>query len=440
MAEATLVVGAMWGDEGKGKIVDVLSSTVSLCLRGQGGHNAGHTIVTGGVTYDFHLLPSGLVNPNCLNLVGSGCVVHVPSFFKELEQLKEKGLNTEGRILLSDRAHVDFDLFQAVDGLEEVELGKDSIGTTKKGLQASNSRSPTFSCKAARSGLMLAEIFEYEVLEAKLRRLADGYKKRFGDLLKYDVEDELARFREYIPKLGPYIVEEIPLLRSAKENKAQILIEGAQATMLDITYGTYPYVTSSNCSVGGILAGLPLDWRSIKEVIGVMKVGLLLAYTTRVGSGPFPTEQLNEVGEKLQQVGREIGVTTGRKRRCGWLDLVVIKHTHEVNGYTALNLTKLDILDDFDELKVATEYWFQGEKLESLPANCRTLDSVEVKYETLPGWKQSTFGKRAWYDLPPNARKYVEFIENFTGIPVKYVGTGPDRDHMIYRQGARAPQ
>lgn len=389
-------------------MIDVLASNVQLCLRGQGGHNAGHTIVADGVTYDFHLCPSGLLNPSCLNLVGSGCVVHVPSFFAELEKLKEKGLNTDDRIFLSDRAHVDFDLHQAVDGLEEVELGKESIGTTKKGI------GPTFSSKATRSGVMLADVFEHEFLALKLRRLYDGYKKRFGDLLKYDVEDEIARFKEYAEKLQSYVVDEVPLLRSAKEQKSKILVEGAQAIMLDISYGTYPYVTSSNCSVGGILAGLSLDWRSIKEVVGVVK-----AYTTRVGGGPFPSEQLDAVGTTLQEVGREFGVTTGRRRRCGWLDLVVVKFSQDVNGYTALNLTKLDILDDFDEIKVAISYSHNGSKLDSFPANGRILSNVDVQYKTFPGWKKSTYGARAFYDLPPQARDYITFIETFVGVPVR---------------------
>lgn len=416
------MLGSQWGDEGKGKMIDVLAHKVQLCLRGQGGHNAGHTIVADGVTYDFHLIPSGLLNPSCVNLIGSGCVVHVPSFFGELAKLKEKGLQYEDRIFISDRAHVDFDLFQAVDGLEEVELGKGAIGTTKKGI------GPTFSSKASRSGMMLADVFDHELLEFKLRRLYDGYKKRFGDLLQYNVEEEISRFKKYTEELQPFVIDEVPLLRSAKASKAKILVEGAQAIMLDISYGTYPFVTSSNCSVGGILAGLSLDWRSIKEVIGVVK-----AYTTRVGSGPFPTEQLNEAGEQLQQVGKEFGVTTGRKRRCGWLDLVVIKYSHEINGYTSLNLTKLDILDGFDEIKIATQYSYNGQPLDSFPASAKILANVEVQYETLPGWKTSTYGVKTYYDLPANARKYVEYIQQYTGVKVKYIGTGPARDHMIYR-------
>ncbi|KAJ9641847.1 Adenylosuccinate synthase [Coniosporium tulheliwenetii] len=371
---ATVVLGAQWGDEGKGKLV-------------------GHTIVANGITYDFHILPSGLVNPSCQNLVGSGCVVHVPSFFKELEALKEKGLDTTGRIYISDRAHVVFDLHQLVDGLEEVELGQG-----------------------------MADLFGQEVFETKLRRLADGFKKRFGDLLQYDVEDEIARYREYIPKLQDYVIDQVPLVKSAKESKAMILVEGANAIMLDIDAGSYPFVTSSNTGLGGVLTGLTLGWRNIREVIGVVK-----AYTTRVGSGPFPTEQLNEVGEKLQSVGREFGVTTGRKRRCGWLDLVVIKYSHECNDYTALNLTKLDILDDFEEIKVATQYSYNGEPLESFPANLDILGNVDITYETFPGWQKPTTGAKAFYDLPLNARKYIEFIEKFVGVKIKYIGTGPGR-------------
>jgi len=287
---------------------------------------------------------------------------------------------------------------------------------------------PTFSSKAARSGMQIADVFDHELLESKLRRLYDGYKKRFGDLLQYDVEEEITRFKTYTEQLQPFVIDEVPLLRSAKTSKAKVLVEGAQAIMLDIAFGTYPFVTSSNCSVGGIIAGLSLDWRSIKEVIGVVK-----AYTTRVGSGPFPTEQLNDVGEKLQSVGKEYGVTTGRKRRCGWLDLVVIKYGHDINGYTALNLTKLDILDDFDEIKVATSYKYQGQELESFPASLKILENLEVVYETLPGWKKSTYGVKSYYGLPANARKYIEFIEQYVGVKVKYIGTGPARDHLIYR-------
>ncbi|KAF3004954.1 hypothetical protein E8E13_007713 [Curvularia kusanoi] len=418
----TVVLGAQWGDEGKGKLADILANESQLCCRAQGGNNAGHTIVANGVTYDFHILPSGLVNPNCVNVVGSGCVVHVPSFFKELEALDKHGLDTTDRIYISDRAHVVFDVHQLVDGLEEVELGGGNIGTTRKGI------GPAYSSKMTRSGLRMCDLFDEEVFEKKLRRVADGYKKRFGDLLKYDVEEEIARYKELRPKIAPYVVDQVPLLQSAKEKNAKILVEGANALMLDIDYGTYPFVTSSNTGLGGVITGLTLGWRSIKEVIGVVK-----AYTTRVGSGPFPTEQLNEVGETLQKVGHEVGVTTGRKRRCGWLDLVVLKHSHACNDYTSLNLTKLDVLDDFDELKIATSYSHKGQKLEGFPSNPDVLAEVEVHYETMPGWKKPTTGAKSYYDLPSQARAYIEFIEKFIGVKVKWIGVGPARDHMVVR-------
>ncbi|KAF1946657.1 hypothetical protein EJ02DRAFT_440931 [Clathrospora elynae] len=418
----TVVLGAQWGDEGKGKLADILAHESQICCRAQGGNNAGHTIVANGITYDFHILPSGLVNPNCVNVIGSGCVVHVPSFFKELEALEKYGLKTDGRIYISDRAHVVFDVHQLVDGLEEVELGGGFIGTTRKGI------GPAYSTKMTRSGLRMCDLFDEAIFEKKLRRLAMGFQKRFGDLLKYDVDDEIARYKDLREKLAPYVVDQIPLLASAKAKNANILVEGANALMLDIDYGTYPFVTSSNTGLGGVITGLNLGWRSLKEVIGVVK-----AYTTRVGSGPFPTEQLNKFGDKLQSVGHEVGVTTGRKRRCGWLDLVVVKHSHACNDYTAINLTKLDVLDDFDELKVATSYSINGEKLEGFPSNPELLAQVEVQYETLPGWKKPTTGATSYYDLPIQARSYIEYIEKFVGVKVKWIGVGPARDHMISR-------
>lgn len=275
----------------------------------------GHSIHANGVSYSFHLLPSGLINPNCMNFIGSGVVFHVPSFFKELKELDDLGLpGVYDRILVSDRVHIDLDLHAAVDGLEEVELGEGKIGTTGRGI------GPSYSCKAARSGIRMAEVFDAELFESKLRRLASGYAKRYGDLLKYDVEEELARFNEYRPKLAKYAVDGVSLLQSAQKNNTKILVEGANALMLDLDMGSYPYVTSSTTSIAGIIGGLALNPRGLTEVIGVVK-----AYTTRNGMGSFKTEDLGEVGTKLQDVGREWGTSTGRKRRCGWLDLVVVR-------------------------------------------------------------------------------------------------------------------
>ncbi|KAH8698747.1 adenylosuccinate synthetase AdB [Talaromyces proteolyticus] len=421
---ATIVLGSQWGDEGKGKITDLLSQNATLCCRSAGGHNAGHTIVHNSVTYDFHILPSGLISPKCLNLIGAGTVFHVPSFFKELDALEKKGLiGASKRVFISDRAHVCFDLHSVVDGLEEAKLGGRKVGTTGKGI------GPCYSDKAARRGVRVGEIFDEEVFERKLRNLATGYKNRFGDLV-YDVEEEISRFKEYRKTLKPYIIDQLPFLQKYKNDEG-ILVEGANALMLDLDHGTYPFVTSSSTGLGGAIQGLALNPFKIKDVIGVVK-----AYTTRVGSGPFPSEQLNEYGEKLQSAGREFGVTTGRKRRCGWFDLVLCRYSLAVNHYTALNLTKLDILDDFDEIKVAIAYKLpDGTRVEdSYPADPDVLQKVEVEYITLPGWKSNTMGATKYEDLPENARKYVEYIEKgLDGVPVKWIGTGPAREHMIIR-------
>ncbi|EEU44651.1 uncharacterized protein NECHADRAFT_49575, partial [Fusarium vanettenii 77-13-4] len=409
----------------KGKLTDILAPYAQLCARAAGGHNAGHSCLANGVSYSFHLLPSGLINPKCMNFIGTSVVFHVPSFFQELEELDAKGLpNVYDRILVSDRVHIDFDLHAAVDGLEEVELGERKVGTTGKGI------GPSYSTKAARSGIRLSEIFDEELFESKLRRLAAGYAKRYGDLLKYDVEEEIARFKEYRPKLAKYAVDAVAFMSSAQESNTSILIEGANALMLDLDWGTFPYVTSSSTCLGGCIAGLALNPTKIEEVIGVVK-----AYTTRVGSGPFPTEDVTEeVGVKLQDVGREWGTTTGRRRRCGWLDLVVVKYSTAINHYTALNLTKLDILDGFEKIKIAIAYKDEnGEDVPSFPADLKRLENVKVVYHEMDGWMKPTTDAKNYYDLPKQAREYIEFIEKFVGVKVKWIGTGPSRDSMIKR-------
>jgi adenylosuccinate synthase len=273
-------------------------------------------------------------------------------------------------------------------------------------------------------------MFNEEVFERKLRQLADGFKKRYGDLLQYDVEEEIARFREYRPKLADRVVDAVAFMSSAQEKNTKILVEGSQALLLDLDYGTYPYVTSSSTCLGGIIGGLALKRRNIKEVIGVVK-----AYTTRVGSGCFPTEDLGEIGSSLQQLGGEVGVSTGRKRRCGWLDLVVLKYSCAVNDYDSLNLSKLDVLDTFDNIKIAIAYKDPktGEELPSFPADPSLLEHLEVVYHEMPGWKTSTSKTRQWSELPKEARDYVEYIEKFVQCKIKWIGTGPDREDMIVR-------
>ncbi|KAH7192268.1 Adenylosuccinate synthetase [Fusarium flagelliforme] len=413
-----VILGAQWGDEGKGKLTDILAPDAQLCARAAGGHNAGHSIVANGVSYSFHLLPSGLINPNCLNFIGSGVVFHVPSFFSEMAALVEKGLpSVEDRLLVSDRVHIILQQHIAVDGLEEKELGDKKIGI-----------GPTYSKAAAREGVRLVDVFNKELFDSKLRRLEAGYRKRFGDLFEYDLEEEIARFDEYRPKLAKYAVDGVSFMKAAQEDNKNIIVEGANALMLDIKYGSYPFVTSSNTTIGGIIGGLTLNPKNITETIGVVK-----AYTTRVGQGAFKTEDTGEIGTQLQEIGREWGTSTGRRRRCGWLDLVVVKYSASINYYSALNLTKLDVLDTFETIKIAIAYKVDGEELDHYPADLDLLERAEVVYHEMPGWQKPTTGAKTFYDLPKQAREYIEYIEKYVGVKVKWIGTGPDREAMIMR-------
>lgn len=406
--------------------MDILAYKFPLICRSAGGHNAGHTIVVQDKTYDFHILPSGLINPKSTNLIGAACVVSIPQFFHELESLHKHGLDTTDRIYISDRAQVLFELHSLVDGLEEVELGDAKVGTTKKGI------GPCYQTKHGRSGVRIGEIFDKAGMDRRLRTMAKSYKKRYGDLLQYDVEAEIKRFDEWRPQLAQYVVDQVPLISEHEKSGGQMLVEGANALMLDIDWGTYPMVTSSNTGIGGVFTGLGISPFKLKDVIGVVK-----AYQTRVGGGPFPSELTDAIGEKLQSIGREVGVTTGRKRRCGWLDLVLLKYSTNINHYTVFNFTKLDVLDDFEELEVAVAYKVDGKELEAFPATIAVLERVEVEYKTMPGWKAKTTGINSYSALPENARKYIEFVEQFTGVPVKWIGTGPGRDAMIERQVER---
>lgn len=360
----------------------------------------------------------GLVNPKCTGILGSGVVVHVPSFFKELEALEEQGLDCTNRLFISDRAHLVFDFHQIVDGLKEVELGGSSIGTTKKGI------GPAYSGKASRSGLRVHHLFDASFPD-KFRKLVEGRFKRYGHF-DYDTEGEILRYKDLASRLRPYVIDSLTYIHKALATNKRLLVEGANALMLDLDFGTYPYVTSSSTSIGGVCTGLGIPPKRLGRVIGVVK-----AFTTRVGGGPFPTEQLNDVGVHLQEVGREYGTTTGRRRRCGWLDLVVLQHSHMVNGYDCLNLTKLDVLDQLPEIKIGVKYLVDGKVLEGFPADLHVLEKVEVEYVTLPGWNTPITECTSYDALPENAKKYVEFIEAFIGVPVEWIGVGPGRESML---------
>uniref|UniRef100_A0A668U3A4 Adenylosuccinate synthetase n=1 Tax=Oreochromis aureus TaxID=47969 RepID=A0A668U3A4_OREAU len=425
--KVTVVLGAQWGDEGKGKVVDLLAQDADMVCRCQGGNNAGHTVVVDSVEYDFHLLPSGIINPKVTAFIGNGVVIHLPGLFEEAEKNERKGKSLkdwEKRLIISDRrvcAHcvcvlspsfAVFDFHQAVDGVQEQqrqEQAGQNLGTTKKGI------GPVYSAKAARSGLRICDLLaDFTQFSERYKALAKQYQSMYPTL-KIDIDGELLKLKDYVEQIKPMVRDGVHYMYEALHGPPKkILVEGANAALLDIDFGTYPFVTSSNCTVGGVCTGLGMPPQNVGEVYGVVK-----AYTTRVGIGAFPSEQKNEIGELLQTRGKEVGVTTGRKRRCGWLDLVLIKYAHMINGFTALALTKLDILDVFTEIKVGIGYKVDNQTIPHFPANQEVLQRVEVQYETLPGWDSDTSAARSFEELPENAQKYVRFIEEHVGVPGK---------------------
>ncbi|XP_054874328.1 adenylosuccinate synthetase isozyme 2 [Amphiprion ocellaris] len=425
--KVTVVLGAQWGDEGKGKVVDLLAQDADMVCRCQGGNNAGHTVVVDSVEYDFHLLPSGIINPKVTAFIGNGVVIHLPGLFEEAEKNERKGKSLkdwEKRLIISDRAHIVFDFHQAVDGVQEQQrqeqAGK-NLGTTKKGI------GPVYSAKAARSGLRICDLLaDFTQFSERYKVLAQQYKAMYPTL-EIDIEGELVKLKDYVEQIKPMVRDGVHYMYEALHGPPKkIVVEGANAALLDIDFGTYPFVTSSNCTVGGVCTGLGMPPQNVGEVYGVVK-----AYTTRVGIGAFPSEQSNEIGELLQTRGKEVGVTTGRKRRCGWLDLVLIKYAHMINGFTAIALTKLDILDVFPEIKVGVAYKVDNQTIPHFPANQEVLQRVEVQYETLPGWNSDTSAARSFEELPENAQKYVHFVEEHVGVPVKWIGVGKSRESMI---------
>eukprot|EP00271_Cylindrocystis_brebissonii_P000225 TRINITY_DN10272_c0_g1_i1.p1 TRINITY_DN10272_c0_g1~~TRINITY_DN10272_c0_g1_i1.p1 ORF type:complete len:531 (-),score=109.35 TRINITY_DN10272_c0_g1_i1:835-2427(-) len=421
------VLGSQWGDEGKGKLVDILAQHYDVVARCQGGANAGHTIYNSeGKKFALHLVPSGILHPTAQCVVGNGVVIHLPGFFKELDNLEANGVPVTGRILVSDRAHLLFDLHQTVDGLREAELEGALIGTTKRGI------GPCYASKATRNGLRVGDLRHLDTFRDKLALLMKDAAARFPafEYSEAALDAEMANYEKYAQRLEPFIADTVHYVNSAYSEQKRILIEGGQATMLDIDFGTYPFVTSSNPSVGGICTGLGFAPNRLGEIIGVTK-----AYTTRVGSGPYPTELFGEEGEALRAAGFEFGTTTGRPRRCGWLDLPALAFASAINGFTALNLTKLDVLSGLPVIKLGVAYKGpDGSILPSVPADIDLLSKVEVVYEEMEGWKEDITGVREFAALPAAARAYVERIEELSGVPIRYIGVGPGRDALIIKE------
>jgi len=418
-----VVLGAQWGDEGKGKLVDMLSQEYDVCARVAGGSNAGHTIVVNDIKYKFHLLPSGILNPEAIGIVGNGVVIHLPSFLTELDGLTKNGINHDGRVFISDRAHIVFDFHQAVDGALETRLGRHKIGTTKKGI------GPAYASKISRNGVRVGDLRNWEYFEQRFRALAEHHLRSYEGL-EIDIEKELAYYKSIAPKILAMTCDTIQLTNQKYKEGKKILVEGANAAMLDIDFGTYPYVTSSNPSIGSVLTGLGVSPKKLGGIYGTVK-----AYCTRVGEGPFPTE-LNVLvgeGEHLATVGHEFGTTTGRPRRCGWLDLPQLKYSITINGYTSINLTKLDVLTGLKTIPLGVGYKLNGEYLDTMPACLRELKDVEVEYETMQGWDEDISKCRRFEDLPKNCKTYVLRIEEILGVPIRWIGVGANREDMLDR-------
>ncbi len=418
-----VVVGSQWGDEGKGKIVDWLSERADVVVRFQGGHNAGHTLVIDGVTYKLNMLPSGVVRGGKLSIIGNGVVLDPWALLTEIDKIKEQGVDISPKNLrIADNAPLILPLHGNLDRAREEALGKAKIGTTGRGI------GPAYEDKVARRAIRVGDLADPEVLSDKIDKLLFHHNAllRGMGMAQVDQGDLLERLQELAPKLLPFADAVWKELDEARKSGKRILYEGAQGTMLDIDHGTYPFVTSSNVVAGQAAAGSGQGPGAIDYVLGITK-----AYTTRVGSGPFPTELEDDVGRGLGERGHEFGTVTGRPRRCGWFDAVLVRQAVKVNGINGIALTKVDVLDGMDELKVCTGYRIDGDFYDHLPASTVKQQRVEAIYETMEGWSQSTEGARSWADLPATAIKYIRRIEELIGAPVALLSTSPEREDSI---------
>ena len=414
--KADVIVGIQWGDEGKGKIVDMLAQKYDMVCRSQGGHNAGHTIWVDGVKYVLQLIPSGILNPKAINIIGNGVVVSPLNILKEMSQFG----SLVGRLYISDKAHLNLPFHALIDQAKERLKGEKAIGTTGKGI------GPTYSEKVSRNGFRAGDLLNPSKLCDDILEYFEQNRAIFDVLdIKTPTKTELLNeLEDYSSKLAPYITNTTNMVWKALEENKKVLLEGAQGTLLDIDHGTYPYVTSSSTVSGGACTGLGLNPKDIGEITGIVK-----AYCTRVGNGPFPTEDFTDYGKTMGEVGKEFGAVTGRKRRCGWFDAVAVRYASRLNGCDKLALMKLDVLDGFDKIKVCVAYNYNGERIDYMPSN---MDNVEAIYEEINGW-DSVVGIRKYEDLPINAKKYIEKIEEITNVKVGIISTSPERDDTILR-------
>lgn len=417
----TVILGAQWGDESKGGTTDFLAEGADIVARYQGGDNAGHTIVIGEDKFVFHLLPSGVLHPNTVNVIGNGVVINLETLFGEISDLEACGVEVGDRLKISSRAHLILPYHRIMESWDDLGSGL-KLGTTARGI------GPTYSDKMNRhAGIRVADLLDFELFQKKLdfNLAAKGYAlDQIGG--EIDRQALLEQYYAYSEQLAPYAADTPELLNDALRTGKRILFEGAQGTMLDVDFGTYPYVTSSNTTVGAVCTGLGVGPQAINRVLGVSK-----AYVTRVGGGPFPTEMPPDLDEEIRGIGEEYGATTQRPRRCGWLDLVALRYAAQVNGFTGLALTKFDVLDHLDELRVCVAYQRRGEEVTTYPPSLRMLEECEAVYEMLPGWKQSTVDVRDYENLPENAKRYITFVADFLNVPIALISVGKERTQTI---------
>jgi adenylosuccinate synthase len=419
---AVVLLGAQWGDEGKGKATDLLGDRVDYVVRYQGGNNAGHTVVIGDQKYALHLLPSGILSPNVIPVIGNGVVIDPAVLLEEIKGLNERGINTS-KLKISTNAHLITPYHRTIDKVSERFLGKSKIGTTGRGI------GPAYADKINRIGIRVQDLFDQSILKQKIEAALHDKNQILVKVFNRKgttVDEVISEYLGYAETIKPYVTDTSLLLDQALQQGKVVLLEGSQGTLLDVDHGTYPFVTSSNPTAGGASTGSGIGPTKITRVIGILK-----AYTTRVGSGPFPTELFDEDGETLRKIGGEVGVTTGRNRRCGWFDAPIARYAVRVNGLTDFFLTKLDVLTGWERIPVCVAYEIDGKRVEELPASQSDFHHAKPLYEYLPGWKENISKARSVADLPKNAQEYVKFLEKISGAPMSAIGVGPGRDETI---------
>lgn len=424
----SVVIGTQWGDEGKGKIVDLLASEMDIVARYQGGANAGHTICWGDKTFVLHLVPSGIFHENVTCVIGNGVVIDPVAVMEEIRMIRDLGYDVDGRLVISHNAHLIMPYHKRIEEARERARDAGAIGTTGRGI------GPAYVDKVARTGIRVVDLLDRDVLRVKLKEAIEeknAILKGIYDADELNVEQIIEEYVEFDKLIDPYVTDTSQYLCNALKEGKNVLAEGAQGSLLDVDFGTYPFVTSSHPTVGGCCTGLGVPPTEIHRVIGIVK-----AYCTRVGNGPFPTELEDDAGRRLRSTGDEFGATTGRPRRCGWLDLVALRYTSMINGLTELAITKLDVLTGFDELRICTSYRYDGKESARFPSEVQTLEKVEPIYESFEGWSEDLTTADRFEDLPDAARRYLAFVSNFVGVPISMTSTGPKREQIVMNRPA----